>query len=653
MEYFIVLSLTIFTARLVSSVPRNVGGSRLYFSPSSSDDFKTTPIIELTRSNARYILLSQSCNIVFATDHAANMLDASKSSFLRQVAQRVAGRFRDDQDILVSHALFDTSREDTMRRENPFYQNLDKILRPSLGSAGPITILNYGRKVGKSRRPRIYRASPAFERVLESTTDVETASEKIVGWVKQKCPRAHANPFEAEHDLSVIFKTNKTLAILANGFDVSKDMVSWVRMYCKDYPLKEHGNKVTVLDARKTTLKQFLCLHAFGGRPLILKNAVENWPAMKKWKPNGSWVKKMSSAKLSADIGVESGWGGTSLNSEEYLAYMMQNENERRSNKSVEDIPDSDVLPGPPWSSLYAYTHQHTRLKAKSNNAKAPKFVADIMWEDFKAPKIFNQQNWFRFMGECHKMMTVTFWSTEGARQSNHQDDFGSSKWQAQIYGRKKWIMHPPEESEKLYNGLVDPFEPDLERYPLYRDVKRVEFVLEEGDVLFWSAGWWHATLALENSLAVAQNILNEHNYMEFRRTSRKACKPDGSHGIYSPWCACFRRTYGKWDDLYQNWLNDIKVMVQASKDGKDIETEINNYKFEKFEEDKRLEDPAASTPEEDDVAAKHSHPGLKSSIANVLQTVNDDVAHFHEYDMFPIDTARESKVDGDYRWEL
>ena len=213
--------------------------------------------------------------------------------------------------------------------------------------------------------------------------------------------------------------------------------------------------------------------------------------------------------------------------------------------------------------------------------------------------------------------------------------------------------MHPPEESEKLYNGLVDPFEPDFERYPLYRGVKRVEFVLEEGDVLFWSAGWWHATLALENSLAIAQNILNEHNYMEFRRTSRKACKPDGSHGIYSPWCACFRRTYGKWDDLYQGWLNDIKWMIDANKDGKDIETEIRNYKFEKFEEDKRMEDPAAPTLEEDDEAAKHSHPGLKSSIGNVLQTVNYDVEHFHEYDVFPVDTARGSKVDGDYRWEL
>ena len=295
----------------------------------------------------------------------------------------------------------------------------------------------------------------------------------------------------------------------------------------------------------------------------------------------------------------------------------MQNEIERRSNKTIGSIPDSADLPGPPWSSLYAYTHQHTKLQTKSNNAKTPKFVADIMWEDFKAPKIFNQQNWFRYMGECHKMMTVTFWATEGARQSNHQDDFGSSKWQAQIYGRKKWIMHPPEESEKLYNVLVDPFEPDFERYPLNRGDKRVELLLEEGDVLFWSAGWWHATLALENSLAIAQNILNEHNYMEFRRTSRKACKPDGSHGIYSPWCACFRRTYGKWDDLYQGWLNDIKAMMQASKDGKDIETEIRDYKFEKFEEDKRMEDPAAPILEEDDEATKHSHPGLKRVAMN------------------------------------
>jgi ribosomal protein L16 Arg81 hydroxylase len=104
--------------------------------------------------------------------------------------------------------------------------------------------------------------------------------------------------------------------------------------------------------------------------------------------------------------------------------------------------------------------------------------------------------------------------------------DFGSSKWQAQIYGRKRWIMHPPEQSALLYNGLVDPFLPDLQRFPKYAEATPLDFVLEPGEVVVWSAGWWHATLALEDSLAIAQNLLNEHNYEEFRRTSQKACRP-------------------------------------------------------------------------------------------------------------------------------
>ena len=331
-----------------------------------------------------------------------------------------------------------------------------------------------------------------------------------------------------------------------------------------------------------------------------MKNAMDHWPAISKWKPSGPWVDMMSSARLSADIGVEGSWNGPQMSSVEYFDYMQSNAAERarlrQENASM-----------PPWSSIYAYTHQHT----KTENG----FVADFMWADFEAPPIINRQNWFRYMGDCHKMMTVTFWATEGARQSNHQDDFGSSKWHAQIYGKKRWILHPPEESHKLYNGIVDPFEPDYERYPDYKGVKRVEFVLEEGDLLFFSAGWWHGTQALSNALSIAQNILSEHNYMEFRRTSRKACEPGGSHGIYSPWCACFRRTYGKWDVLYKKWLNDMKDHVPGQ-----------DYDFSKFQN--HHEDPT-----------DHTHVDLQGSIDSVLESVNKDVRHFHENKEFPIDT--------------
>ena len=180
-------------------------------------------------------------------------------------------------------------------------------------------------------------------------------------------------------------------------------------------------------------------------------------------------------------------------------------------------------------------------------------------------PHVLDRNNWFKLMGECFKMMTVTFWAPHGARQSNHQDDFGSSKWQAQIYGRKRWIMHPPEQSALLYNGLVDPFRPDLQRFPKYAKATPLDFVLEPGDVVVWSAGWWHATLALEDSLAIAQNLLNEHNYEEFRKTSQSACLPGGSHGIRSPWCACFRRCYRTWDRMYDLWRNSTKALDSAA----------------------------------------------------------------------------------------
>ena len=55
----------------------------------------------------------------------------------------------------------------------------------------------------------------------------------------------------------------------------------------------------------------------------------------------------------------------------------------------------------------------------------------------------------------------------------------------------------------------------------------------------------------------------------------------------------------------------------------------------------------------DDDEAKQQSHPHLINSIDNVLETVNNDIHHFHTHDSFPLDTARGNKNDFDYRWEL
>ena len=177
--------------------------------------------------------------------------------------------------------------------------------------------------------------------------------------------------------------------------------------------------------------------------------------------------------------------------------------------------------------------------------------------------------------------------------------------------------MHPPEQSDLLYGGLVDPFVPDLVKYPRYAEATPVEFVLEPGDIVIWSAGWWHATEALEDSLAIAQNILNEHNYEDFRRTSQAACRPGGSHGIHSPWCACFRRCYGAWNRMYEDWKRAI--------------ADREKYEFRSM---------PRVLPEEDVCAPELQQSG----IAGVLETVENDIAQFYrhnDYDKLVSRSAR------------
>lgn len=79
----------------------------------------------------------------------------------------------------------------------------------------------------------------------------------------------------------------------------------------------------------------------------------------------------------------------------------------------------------------------------------------------------------------------------------------------AQVRGRKKVKLFSPAHTPLLYNYVgvfseVDVFKPDLARYPLFAKAKPIEFVLEEGEVLFIPVGWWHAVVSLDVSISVS-----------------------------------------------------------------------------------------------------------------------------------------------------
>lgn len=83
----------------------------------------------------------------------------------------------------------------------------------------------------------------------------------------------------------------------------------------------------------------------------------------------------------------------------------------------------------------------------------------------------------------------------------------------AQIYGRKRWVLVPPEDSRYVYytrDGIeqvifspVDFARPDTARFPLLAQARRLEFVLDAGEVLYLPPGWWHFVEGLSPAINV------------------------------------------------------------------------------------------------------------------------------------------------------
>jgi ribosomal protein L16 Arg81 hydroxylase len=78
-----------------------------------------------------------------------------------------------------------------------------------------------------------------------------------------------------------------------------------------------------------------------------------------------------------------------------------------------------------------------------------------------------------------------------------------------QVFGRKRVTLIAPDQSPLVYNSEavysdVDCENPDYERYPDFRNVQKIEFILEPGEALFLPVGWWHHVRSLDVSTSVS-----------------------------------------------------------------------------------------------------------------------------------------------------
>lgn len=101
-----------------------------------------------------------------------------------------------------------------------------------------------------------------------------------------------------------------------------------------------------------------------------------------------------------------------------------------------------------------------------------------------------------------------------------------------QIYGSKDFILYPPEQTPYLYPSAdnpkfcrVDIFNPDYEKYPLFKKAKPVKFTLDEGETLLFPTGWWHSTQIHEPCISFGRSQLNASNWDLFIADNYRAMK--------------------------------------------------------------------------------------------------------------------------------
>jgi hypothetical protein len=250
--------------------------------------------------------------------------------------------------------------------------------------------------------------------------------------------------------------------------------------------------------------------HLWGvGKPVIITDATENWPARSKW--TFEFLKTHYGSDLAtAWLGINSGPAKvTTLCA--YINYL--------------DTPSADLpgmwtrgdgrLPQPAprqaGSPFYLYGWNGFRKHPElyDDITPAPYFVLDLV--STLSPALRDALEW-----TSQVEYTAVYIGPEGSLSSLHRDYWNTHAYLAQIRGRKRAILFSPEDSDFLYGGQVDPEQPDFERFPLFDYATAYECIIEPGDTLLIPANWLHHVRGLEKSITVSRNFFNDSNFKQY-----------------------------------------------------------------------------------------------------------------------------------------
>ena len=236
---------------------------------------------------------------------------------------------------------------------------------------------------------------------------------------------------------------------------------------------------------------EFIERYVAANRPVVVRNAVSEWPALRKWTPE--YFKRNFHDKQVAVA------YGKSMPFDRFIDEMVASSREN---------------PGPYMYRLFLHEHLPELLEdVVPQNAYAfPRRLASpLMPEKWRRPDGYLKL----LMGSVGSKFPVMHFDAENMHATI-----------TEIYGDKEFVLFSPEDTPFMYanpqrpnHSLVDdPCLQDRERFPLLARATLYRTVLTPGDMVFVPSRWWHTARPLNPSISVGMNILDRSNWHGFAR---------------------------------------------------------------------------------------------------------------------------------------
>jgi histone arginine demethylase JMJD6 len=266
----------------------------------------------------------------------------------------------------------------------------------------------------------------------------------------------------------------------------------------------EEAMKFEIERRQNLSYEDFARDYLYPLKPVIVTDVLEKWPAMKRWTPE--FFKRE--------------FGDMTFRLNENLA---QRADYRGNEEGTE----------------YTMARFIDRVLSSTEENPAPYFRNRVLHDMFPSLKYdieplppYFQPNWLpeRYLVTYVEKVLNRGAAIElyiGGKGSAfpvlHYDGAGTHAFLMHIYGRKEFIIYPPEQEPFLYpspekvnlSSITDLANPDLARFPSFSRAVATKFVLEPGEMLFVPSHWWHTTKMLSPSITVSINVLNQSNWHE------------------------------------------------------------------------------------------------------------------------------------------